>query len=110
MQYEWLESDLYVAAMRGERADWYRNLMANPHVWLRVGSLRSEALAEPVNDPQRCIAFLQERLRRHPRMLAAILKADGVGDIHNEQQLADYAMTIALVALHPENAERNPLK
>lgn len=103
LQYEWLEGDLYVAAMRGERADWYRNLLADPHVRMRVGSLRSEALAEPVRDPQRVIAFLQECLRRRPRMLAFILKADGVGDVHDSRQLAEYAKRVALVVLQVEN-------
>ncbi len=100
LQYEWLDGDLYVASMRGEQAAWYRNLLSDPHVQVRVGRLRTEALAEPIRDPQQVIVFLQDRLHHRPRMIAAMLKGDGVSDTHDLQQLAAYGKQITPVVLH----------
>jgi deazaflavin-dependent oxidoreductase (nitroreductase family) len=103
LQYEWLDGELYVGSMRAESAAWYRNLLADPHVQVRVGRLRGQALAEPVREVQRGVAFLQERLCRHPRMIAAMLRADGMSDIHDPLQLAVYTSKIALVVFHLES-------
>ncbi len=99
LQYEWLEGKLYMASMRGPGAAWYRNLLADPHVRVRVGRLRSAGLAKPVPETEKMVAFLKERLRRRPRMISAMLKADGVKDIHDSDQLAIYAKQIALVEI-----------
>ncbi|MBV9921473.1 MAG: nitroreductase family deazaflavin-dependent oxidoreductase, partial [Pseudonocardia sp.] len=41
------------AGARGERSDWYRNLLANPHVLVRTGSRRFRARAHPVHQQAR---------------------------------------------------------
>ena len=99
LQYEWLDGKLYVASMRGPGAAWYRNLLADPHVRVRVGRLRSAGLAKPVPETEKVVTFLQERLCRRPRMIAAMLKADGVKNVHDSDQLAIYAKQIALVEI-----------
>ena len=74
--------------MRGTSAAWYRNLLADPNVEVRIGRLRSRAVAEPVEDHARIVEFLQERLRRRPRMIGAMLKAEGIEDINDEISVA----------------------
>ena len=97
LQYEWIGGDIYIASMRGTSAAWYRNLLADPNVEVRVGRLRGRAEAEPVEDPDRIVEFLQERLNRRPRMIGAMLKAEGIEDINDRSALLAYAARIALV-------------
>jgi deazaflavin-dependent oxidoreductase (nitroreductase family) len=54
---------LYVQSGRRGRTDWYRNLRANPRVAVRIGTLRAEGRAEPVDDPG-------ETARVHDKFLA----------------------------------------
>lgn len=42
---------LVIVSGWGERADWYRNLLAQPDVGVQVGRRRFRARAEPIRDP-----------------------------------------------------------
>lgn len=99
LQYEQIDGKLYVGSMRGIEADWYRNLLADSQVCVRVGRNQVRAIAHPINDKKQIEAFLREKIRRHPKMMSAMLKADGVCDINDETQLANYVDQIALVRL-----------
>jgi deazaflavin-dependent oxidoreductase (nitroreductase family) len=74
LQYEKIAGSYYVGAGRGLKADWFRNIQANPHVHVRVGRTEFECTAEPVTDPGRTADFLEYRLKRHPLMLGLIMK------------------------------------
>ncbi len=100
LQYE--EDDvLYVAAARGPKADWFRNIIANPNVEVRVKARHFHALAEPITDPAPIANFLELRLRRHPRMVGAMLRSEGLSTQPDRAQLEQYAAKIALVAIRP---------
>jgi deazaflavin-dependent oxidoreductase (nitroreductase family) len=101
LQYEELDGAIYVGSARGVKADWFRNILANPCVKVRVGSLEFDATAEPVTDPCRIADFLELRLRRHPRMVGAILKSAGVSPSPSRPELEAYAAQLAMVILHP---------
>ena len=58
LQYEEIEGVFYVAAARGTRADWIRNIQASPQVGVRVGSRRFRGMAEVVTDPVHIADFL----------------------------------------------------
>lgn len=73
LQYEEVDDLIYVASARGKDADWFKNILANPHVQVRIGNRKFDAFAEPVTDPVRIADFLELRLRRHPVMVRMIM-------------------------------------
>ncbi len=101
LQYELIDGVYYAGSMRGDRADWYRNLIANPQVVVQVNERTFPALAEGIEDTEEVLAFLKFRLQRSPRMIAAIMRADGLKDAADDAQLRSYAKGTTVVALHP---------
>jgi deazaflavin-dependent oxidoreductase (nitroreductase family) len=101
LQYEKIDGAYYVASARGAQADWYRNLLANPQVAVQVRGQRLPARAEAVTDPQRIAGFLEQRLRRHPRMMRAMLRLEGLGRDFTPADLLRIAASKTLVILHP---------
>jgi hypothetical protein len=91
----------YSGSMRGSQADWFRNILANPLVTLQVGARTIPAQAEAITDADEIVAFLQYRLRRSPRMIAAIMRADGFKGEATSANLWVYAKDLAVVALRP---------
>jgi deazaflavin-dependent oxidoreductase (nitroreductase family) len=63
-----IDERLYVAAGRGERADWYRNVQADPYVEIDLGDGHFAALAEPEKDLVVKVAYLQTFLAKQPRI------------------------------------------
>ncbi len=102
LQYEELEGAFLVGSSRGTRADWFRNILADPHVSITVGSRRFRGMAEPVTDPNRIADFLQLRLSRHPAMIGAILKSEGLQLPARREDLERYAARLAMVVIKPE--------
>ena len=97
-----------LASARGTQADWFRNILANPHVRVQIKTREFAAVAEPVTDPGRIADFLELRLRRHPRMLGMILRSEGLPSNPSRLQLEDYACRLALVILHPDLEQDAP--
>lgn len=102
LQYELIDGKIFIASARGTKADWYRNILLHPEVDVRVKSRRFKGLAEPVTDLERITDFLEYRLEKHPRMLAAITRFEGLPPHPNREQLKAYAQNRALVIIHPE--------
>jgi deazaflavin-dependent oxidoreductase (nitroreductase family) len=102
LQYELVEGAYCVGARRGQQADWFKNILANPHVELQVRSRRLKAIAEPVTDPARIADFLALRLRRHPLIVGQILHMDGLSRTPTRDELLRYAGRLAMVILHPQ--------
>ncbi len=102
LQYELIGGKIFIASARGTKADWYRNILSNPEVEVRVKSRRFKGLAEPVTDLERTTDFLEYRLKKHPRMLTAITRFEGLPPQPNREQLKAYAGNRALVIIHPE--------
>lgn len=101
LQYEEIDGLIYIGSARGRQADWFRNIQANPRVVVRVGARRFSALAEPVTDPGRIADFLQVRLERHPKMVAAMLRGEGLPARPGLADLERYAAGLAMVVIHP---------
>lgn len=99
LQYEEVDGAFYVGSARGVKADWFRNIVCNPRVRVQVGSRAFEAAAEAVTDPCRIADFLELRLRRHPRMIGAILRAEGMPAPPGRRDLEAYAKRSALVVI-----------
>ena len=65
----------YVGSGYGEKADWYRNVMTNPHVIIQVGNRCYKAHAERL-PPDKGAEIILDYGRRHPatlRQLAAFM-------------------------------------
>jgi deazaflavin-dependent oxidoreductase (nitroreductase family) len=102
LQYEEVNGDIYLGSSRGVKADWFKNIQANPCVSVQVKGRRFQAMAEPVIDPARIADFLELRLKRHPRMVGAILKSEGLSFKPTRTELEVYAANLAMVILHPD--------
>jgi deazaflavin-dependent oxidoreductase (nitroreductase family) len=100
LQYEEMDGLIYVGAGRGPKADWYRNILANPDVHVRVGRRSFDGRAEPVTDLPRKLAFLKYRFKRHPFMLGLMMKFHRLPMRPDEAQMQELAETLAIVILH----------
>jgi deazaflavin-dependent oxidoreductase (nitroreductase family) len=101
LQYEEVDDAIYLGSSKGTQADWFKNLAANPCVTIRVKSRQFSGRAQPVTDPVRIADFLELRLQRHPRMVGAMLKAEGLGARPNRAELETYAGKLALAIIRP---------
>jgi deazaflavin-dependent oxidoreductase (nitroreductase family) len=108
LQYEIDGGVMFVGAARGLKSDWVRNILVNPLVEVRVRSRRFQGTAEVITDSTKIADYLEMRLKNHPRMVAAMLKADGIPSKPTRVQLEDYAAQIALVAIHPSTLDPLP--
>jgi deazaflavin-dependent oxidoreductase (nitroreductase family) len=101
LQYEDLYGAIYVGSARGTRADWFRNIRANPCVEVRVGNRHFVGMAETVTDVSRIADFLELRQKRHPRMVGAIFKSEGLPGVPSRAELEAYASRLAMVIIRP---------
>ena len=101
LQYEEINGDIFVASVFGDRADWFRNIEADPRVEVRVRARRFAGIAEPITDPIRVADFLEYRLNRHPRMVGAIMHREGLPPNPDRTDLERYAERRALVIIRP---------
>ncbi|MBN1147770.1 MAG: nitroreductase family deazaflavin-dependent oxidoreductase [Anaerolineales bacterium] len=101
LQFEEIDGLYYVASARGAKADWFRNILADPHVEVQIQDRRFSALAEAISDPARIADFLEVRLQRRPRMIGIMLRAEGLPAGAGRAELEEFAATKTLVALRP---------
>jgi deazaflavin-dependent oxidoreductase (nitroreductase family) len=101
LQYEEVDGVFYVASARGQQADWFLNIVANPQVEVRVKARHFHGVAEPMTDPIPMADFLELRLQRHPRMLGTLFRVQGLPARPKRTQLEQYATKRTLVAIRP---------
>jgi hypothetical protein len=70
-------------------------------VEVRVKSRRFSGTAEIVTDAGRIADFLELRLRRHPRMVGAMMKGEGMAGAPGRKDLEKYAAQLAMVVITP---------
>ncbi len=102
LQYETLDGLTWVISSRGEKADWVRNLRADPHAHVQIGDRDFAAQAELITDPARIADVLEVRLAHHPRLVGAMLRADGLPMPASRADLEAYAEGLVMVGLRPE--------
>ena len=105
LQYEEINNCIYIGSARGTRADWYRNIVANPKVKIRVKARQFEGTAEPVTDPGRIADFLEYRLAKNPRMIGFIMSREGVSKNPTRGELEKHAEGKALVIIRPQSTK-----
>jgi deazaflavin-dependent oxidoreductase (nitroreductase family) len=77
----------------GVRSDWYRNVLANPEVSIRVGRREMPATAVPVTDPGRRQELMRQMRARSarcgpPQPIRGVLRRTGLFDYEGELDLA----------------------
>lgn len=102
LQYEEIDGNFYLGSALGQKADWFKNILANPQVEVRVKSRHFRGIAEAVIDPVRIADFLEVRLKRHPHVVGAILRSEGLPKNPDRAQLEAYSSQLALVVIRPE--------
>ena len=98
LQYEKDGGVIYVAAARGQQADWFRNIVANPRVEVQFEGQSLRGLAEPITDSTQIADFLELRLKRHPLMIRLMLLSHGLISA-DRAHLEQLAAQLALVAI-----------
>ncbi len=101
LQYELIDDCYYVSAVFGARADWVRNLIANPIVQLRVKNDTFQASASVSTDPGEIADFIDYRHQKHPLMIGLIMRMDGFKSNPTREELLHYSKSLALVKLTP---------
>ena len=101
LQYEEMEGKIVIASARGTKSDWYRNILVDPNVTVRVKSREFNGLAKPVENPERVADYIKYRLRKHPRMIGFIMRRDGFPHNPTREDLVAYSANRALVIITP---------
>lgn len=110
LQFEEVGGDIYIASARGQEADWFKNILANPNVHAQIGKREFDVLAEPVTDPRRIADFIELRLKRHPLMVRLIMHLfDGLPLRFERTDLESYSEGKALVILHICDQDIDPI-
>ena len=105
VQYEEIDGTLYIGSARGSKADWVRNITANPHVEVRVKNRHFRGLGELITEPIRIADYLQTRLEHHPRMVGAMMKIHNLPPDPTRTQLEELGKSLVVVAIQPEGNE-----
>jgi deazaflavin-dependent oxidoreductase (nitroreductase family) len=102
LQFEDLDGKIIIGSARGVESDWFKNILAEPHVHVQIKNTEFDAMAEPVTDNRRVTDFIELRVKRHPVLLRLImLMADGLPPWFTREQLERYCANRAVVILHP---------
>jgi deazaflavin-dependent oxidoreductase (nitroreductase family) len=103
LQYEEIDGRYYLGAARGLKADWVRNIQADPHVRVQVKRRRFDGRAELISSPAAIADFLETRLERHPRMMGLMMsRAHGLPSRPSRQQLEELAKGLVVIAIRPQ--------
>ena len=104
LQFEEVDGQVVIASARGAKADWFKNIQANPAVHVQIAEREFDAVAEPVTDPSRLADFITLRLKRHPVMLRLIMHLfDGLPLRFSRAYLYNLSRGKAMVILHPKH-------
>lgn len=107
LQYEEVDEKIVIGSARGTNADWYRNILANPHVKVRVKSRQFEGTAEAISDIQQVADFLEYKLSNRPRMVGLIMKFEGFPDQPTRKDFEAYAANRAMVIISPKRPDNS---
>ena len=101
LQYEEIDGAFYLGAALGGKSDWVRNIRVNPQVEIRVKRRRFGGQARIIQDIGQITDFLELRLQRHPKMIGAIMRKDGIPFPPRRSDLEQYATQLTLVVVQP---------
>ena len=101
LTFEDLGDTIYLASARGPVADWYRNILSNPRVSVRLGRRRFQGTARAITDPEAIAQYLERQLGRNPRAFGAILRSEGLPFRPSHERLVRFAPNRPMVEIRP---------
>ncbi|HEU5439626.1 MAG TPA: nitroreductase family deazaflavin-dependent oxidoreductase [Ktedonobacterales bacterium] len=101
VRYDPATHESVVVSAYGERADWYRNLLAHPPLEVRTGGSRYVPQYRLL-DPDERRAALRRYQRRYPRAFRAIMRFLGYPYDGTEAGLRALAGAVSMVAFRPQ--------
>ncbi len=103
LQYEVIGGNYCLGAARGKKADWVRNIEADPRVTVRVKNRRFNGTARVSTDVNEIADFLETRLHHHPLMMGMIMqKAHHLPRRPSRAQLEALAADDVMVVITPD--------
>ena len=102
LQYEEIDGVIYIGSARGQKADWFLNILVNAGVRIHVGSRQFNGQADPITDPVQIADFFELRISRHPKMMGALLRLEGLPKNPSRAQLEELAANRAMVVIRPD--------
>lgn len=106
VQYDRVRHESVVLSAYGERADWYRNLLARPAVEVRTG--RSQYVPQyRLLGPDERLAALRIYQRRYQRAFRAVMRLLGYPYDGSEASLRGLAELVLMIAFRPVEARTN---
>jgi deazaflavin-dependent oxidoreductase (nitroreductase family) len=104
VDYDAQKRSVVVVAAWGEKADWYENILADPHVTITLGSKRYRAIARTLSKDD-AKAHLQVYARRHPAAFRELdLLVEGAGKREPGQIIQAFLDTMPAVEFSPEES------
>jgi deazaflavin-dependent oxidoreductase (nitroreductase family) len=94
----------YVVAAWGERADWFRNIKANPEITYQVGRRRFRGRAEELPREEAERVFIKYG-RKHPHMLQELMRFVGYRIDRDDKAYRTLAEHMPVVKLSTEREE-----
>jgi deazaflavin-dependent oxidoreductase (nitroreductase family) len=112
LQYQRIDGIYYIGSARKGKADWVRNIQANPIVRLRVKSETYTGTAELISDPKRIADFLEVLRLKGPWMVRWMLQLEGLSKNPSRTEIEAFAQGMLIVGVHViesalENAPRS---
>jgi deazaflavin-dependent oxidoreductase (nitroreductase family) len=102
LQFEEVDGEYYVASARGQKAGWFKNILANPNVHVQIREREFDAVAAPVTDPIRIADFIELRLKHHSVMIRLIMTLfDGLPLRFTRADLRKFCQEKAMAILRP---------
>lgn len=101
LEYHRIDGAIHLLSSRGEKADWIRNIRANPDdVWARVGFHGFHARVEIIEDISKIEEFLRWYSEKHPRSARAFYGWDPKRDNPDTADFSSFAKYLTLLRVH----------
>ena len=102
MDYDTASDTYFIEAAYGSRADWYRNMQANPIFDARVGRRKFKARAAPLSN-EGAGELMVQFYRKKPAYTRSVMAMVGM-KFENEEQLRTLGSKLTLLAVKPESS------
>ena len=105
LQFEEINGVIHIGSAMGLKADWVRNVLANPDVNVQIGKRYFSARMQIITDPEKVVDFIEFRITRHPKMIRMIMRMDGMKGEINRDALVHYARNIVVGRIEENMSE-----
>lgn len=104
MDYDAATGTYYIEAAYGSRADWYRNIQANPRFEAKVGRRKFHATASPLANED-AGEMMVRFYRAKPTYTRTVMALVGM-KFEGEEELRALGSKLTLLAVHPETGKK----